>query len=151
MAQSLSKIILHLVFSTKDRRPFLKSAALRDELNHYIGGILLHLDCQPIIVGTVEDHIHILCKLSRTTSPATLVQEIKRASSIWLKTKGPEFETFAWQGGYGIFSLGQSQIETARAYIAGQEEHHRQISFQDELRHLLARHDVNFDERYLWD
>jgi len=151
MAQSLSKIIVHTVFSTKDRRPFLHAAALREELNHYIGGILIKLDCQPIIVGGVEDHLHILCSLSRTCEPAHLVKEVKRGSSLWLKTKALELEDFTWQSGYGIFSIGFSQIESARTYIAGQEEHHKQVSFQDEFRKLLQRYEITFDERYVWD
>jgi len=151
MAQSLSKIIVHAVFSTKERRSFLRTPALRSELNHYIGGILIKLDCQPIIVGSVEDHMHFLCSLSRTCEPAHLVKEVKRGSSLWLKTKGPDLHDFNWQSGYGIFSIGYSQIESARAYIAGQEEHHKQVSFQDEFRQLLQRYEIAFDERYVWD
>ncbi len=151
MAQSLSKIIVHAVFSTKDRHPFLRAAAVRNELNHFIGGVLIKLDCQPIIVGSVEDHLHFLCSLSRTCEPAHLVKEVKRGSSIWLKTKGSELRDFTWQSGYGIFSIGFSQIESARAYIAGQEEHHKQVSFQDEFRQLLQRYEIAFDERYVWD
>jgi len=142
---------VHAVFSTKDRRPFLHISTVRDELNRYIGGILNELDCQPIIVGSVEDHMHFLCSLSRTCEPAHLVKEAKRGSSLWLKTKGPELKDFAWQGGYGIFSIGFSQIESARSYIAGQEEHHKQASFQDEFRQLLQRYEITFDERYVWD
>lgn len=151
MAQSLSKIIVHTVFSTKDRHPFLRTSALRNELNHFIGGVLIKLDCQPIIVGSVEDHLHFLCSLSRTCEPAQLVKEVKRGSSIWLKTKGPELRDFTWQSGYGIFSIGFSQIEAARAYIAGQEEHHKRVSFQDEFRKMLQRYEIAFDERYVWD
>ena len=139
MPQSLAKILVHTVFSTKERRPFLRDAALRDELHRYLGGILTNLDCQPIIVGGVEDHVHLLCALSKTHSVADMVKEVKRGSSVWLKTKGPELSDFAWQSGYGMFSIGFSQIEAVRNYIAGQEQHHRKISFQDEYRELLRR------------
>jgi len=151
MPQSLAKILVHAVFSTKERRPFLRDAALRDELHRYLGGILTNLGCQPVIVGGVEDHVHLLCALSKTHSVAEMVKEVKRGSSVWLKTKGPELSDFAWQNGYGVFSIGFSQIETVRSYIAGQEEHHRKVSFQDEYRELLRRYEVEFDERYVWD
>ena len=151
MPQSLAKILVHVVFSTKERRPFLRDKNLRDELHHYIGGILKQLECQSIIVGGVEDHVHFLCALSRTCQAAEMVKEVKRGSSLWLKTKGPDLHEFAWQNGYGIFSIGFSQIDAVRDYIAGQEEHHRKVSFQDELRTLLKRYAVEFDERYVWD
>ncbi len=151
MAQSLAKILVHAVFSTKERRPFLRDKPLRDELHHYLGGILANIDCQPLIIGGTEDHIHFLCALSRTHDASSVIKEVKRGSSLWLKAKGPGWADFAWQNGYGIFSIGFSQIETVRHYIAGQEEHHRKMSFQDELRELLRRYAVGFDERYVWD
>ena len=151
MAQSLAKILLHAVFSTKDRRPFLRDEALREELHRYLGGILTNLDCQPLIIGGVEDHVHLLFALSRTATVADVVKETKRGSSVWLKTKSPALADFAWQNGYGVFSIGQSQVDAARAYIAGQAEHHRKVSFQDELRELLRRYEMEFDERYVWD
>ena len=151
MPQSLAKIIVHTVFSTKDRRPFLRDKPLREELHRYLGGILTNLDCQPIIIGGVEDHVHILSTLSRTGTAAEMVKEVKRGSSLWLKTKSTDLHDFAWQNGYGIFSIGYSQVEEVRKYIAGQEEHHRTISFQDEFRKFLERYAVEFDERYVWD
>ena len=151
MAQSLAKILVHTVFSTKDRRAFLRDKDLREELHWYLGGILSKLDCQPLIVGGVEDHVHLLSTLSRTRDAAEMVKEVKRGSSLWLKTKGAEFRDFSWQNGYGIFSVGFSQIEAVRSYIAGQEEHHRKISFQEEFRKLLHRYEIEFDERYVWD
>jgi REP element-mobilizing transposase RayT len=149
--QSLAKILVHTVFSTKDRRPFLRDKSLRDELHRYIGGILTNLECQPVIVGGVEDHVHLLCALSRTCDAAAMVKEVKRGSSLWLKTKSSDLVDFAWQNGYGIFSIGFSQIESVRDYIARQEEHHRKVSFQDEFRELLRRYEIEFDERYVWD
>jgi len=150
MAQSLAKILVHTVFSTKERRPFLRDRALRDELHHYLGGILRQHDCQPIIVGGVAAHVHLLSSLSRTLTAADLVKALHRRSSIWIKTRAPDLHDFAWQSGYGMFSIGFSQIETVREYIAGQESHHTRVSFQDEFRQLLQRYEVEFDERYVW-
>jgi REP-associated tyrosine transposase len=151
MAQSLSKILVHTVFSTKDRHPFFRDKALRAELHRYLGGILTNHDCQPLIVGGVADHVHLLSTLSRTCKAAEMVKEVRRGSSLWLKTKNPDMHNFAWQNGYGIFSVGFSQIEDVKNYITGQEQHHRKISFQDELREFLRRYEIQFDERYVWD
>jgi len=151
MSQSLAKILLHTVFSTKDRRPFLREKIVREELHCYLGGILKQLDCQPIIVGGVDDHIHLLSTLSRTSTPAEMVKEVKRGSSLWIKTHDPNLQDFSWQNGYGIFSIGFSQVEATRAYIANQEAHHRKASFQDEFRLLLKRYALDYDERYVWD
>jgi putative transposase len=151
MPQSLAKIILHTIFSTKERRPFLRDRALRDELHRYLGGILSHLDCQPIIVGGVEDHVHLLATLSRTCQRAEMVKEVKRGSSLWIKERDQTLQDFGWQNEYGIFSLGFSQIKDVRDYIAGQEAHHCKASFQEEFRALLRRYEIAFDERYVWD
>jgi REP element-mobilizing transposase RayT len=166
MAQSLAKILLHVVFSTKERQPFLKDQLLREEVHRYLGGILTNLDCQPLIIGAVEDHVHLLFAHSRTATVAEVVKELKRGSTVWLKTKSPAEEAvgnreglwpgepltdFAWQSGYGAFSIGQSQIEDVRAYIARQAEHHRKISFREEFRRFLRRYEIAFDERYVWD
>jgi putative transposase len=151
MAQSLAKILIHTVFSTKERRPFLQDEKLRREMHHYLGGILTHLDCQPILVGGVADHVHLLSSLSRNREPSEMVKELKRGSSIWIKQREPALKDFAWQNGYGMFSIGFSQIGPVQKYIADQEPHHRKISFQDEFRLLLKRYAVEFDERYVWD
>jgi putative transposase len=124
VSTSIAKILLHAVFSTKDRRPFLADDDLRAELHAYIGGVLKNHDCQPIITGGVADHVHVLHALSRTTSVAEIVKEIKRATSLWIKAQDPDLHDFAWQGGYGAFSIGASQIEVVRDYIARQAEHH---------------------------
>jgi putative transposase len=150
MPQSLAKILVHTVFSTKDRRPFLRDKIIREEFHHYLGGILTNLECQPIIIGGVEDHVHLLCALSRTCNCSEMIKEVKRGSSLWLKTKGADLQDFAWQSGYGIFSIGMSQVSAVRGYIARQEKHHEKISFQEELRQLLNRYEIEFDERYVW-
>ncbi len=151
MSNSISQVITHLIFSTKNRQAFLHDRSLREELHRFLGGILSRLGCQPIIIGGVEDHVHILCLLARQCDQSKMVQELKRASSIWIKTKSPALRRFAWQSGYAIFSLGHSQIGAARRYIGKQETHHRKTSFQDELRQFLGRYEVTYDERYIWD
>jgi putative transposase len=151
MAQSLSQILLHTVFSTKDRAPFLGDRELREEVQRYLGGILGNLGCQPLIIGGVEDHVHLLFAFTRVKSVADVVKETKRSSTLWIKENWGKMSGFAWQAGYGAFSIGFSQIRSVRAYIAGQEEHHRKMSFQDEFRRFLERYEVKYDERYVWD
>ena len=151
MPQSLSQILVHAVFSTKERRPFLRDSALRQEMHHYLGGVLKNLECQPIIVGGVEDHVHLLASLSRTHTAADLIKEAKRSSSLWIKERDATMRDFSWQNGYGVFSIGYSQIEDVRRYIGQQEQHHLKLSFQDEFRLLLRRYQVSFNERYVWD
>lgn len=151
MSQSLAKMLIHAVFSTKERRPFLRDKILREEMHLYLGGILANLDCQPLIVGGVADHVHLLFVLSRTHNIAEVIKEVKRGSSLWVKAKGTELADFAWQSGYGVFSIGFSQVDSVRGYVARQEEHHRKVSFQDEFRQLLKRYEVEFDEKYVWD
>lgn len=129
MSQSLAKVLIHTVFSTKDRHPYFDDFELREELHRYLGGILTNMNCQPIIVGGVADHVHLLCALSRTLEIAEMVKEVKRGSSLWLKTKDPQISDFSWQNGYGVFSIGFSQIPIVRDYIAHQEEHHRRMTF----------------------
>jgi putative transposase len=151
MPQSLSAVYLHLVFSTKERRPFLRDKTVRDSLHAYLGGVSKTLECPPLIVGGVEDHVHLLCRLSRTITQAEWVKELKRVSNGWLKDHGRDYADFEWQGGYADFSVSQSNLEPVKQYIAGQAEHHRKTSFQDELRALLRKHEIEFDERYVWD
>jgi len=148
MPQSLANVLVHLVFSTRDRTPWL-TGDVREELFPYMGGVLRNIECPVLQIGGVEDHIHILLRLSRTVSPAQLVEKTKTSTSKWVKTKGPT--DFAWQAGYGAFSVGQSQTEGLIRYIQGQEEHHRTVTFQDELRTLFAQEGIAFDERYVWD
>jgi REP element-mobilizing transposase RayT len=151
MPQSLAKILVHIVFSTKERRPFLREPVIRDEMHRYLGGILSKLGCQSVMVGGVEDHVHLLAALARTCEAAEIVKEVKRGSSLWIKERDHSLSDFAWQNGYGIFSIGFSQLEDLKRYIASQEEHHRKHTFQDEFRLLLKRYQLAYDERYMWD
>ncbi|HLW65200.1 MAG TPA: IS200/IS605 family transposase [Gemmataceae bacterium] len=151
MSQSFAQIYVHIVFSTKNRQPFLSDKLVREELHKYLGGTCNGLDCPILRVGGVADHVHILCCLGRSISVADLVKELKRESSQWIKTKSPSLTDFYWQAGYGVFSISPSHVDALIKYIANQEEHHRTESFQDELRRLLRKYGVEWDERYVWD
>jgi len=151
MPQSLAQVYLHIVFSTKNRTAFLQDKLLRNELHRYLGGTCRNLDSPSLVVGGVEDHVHVLCRFSRTITIADFVRELKRESSKWLKTKTADLAAFQWQQGYGAFSISPAHVEQLRTYIARQEEHHRKETFQDELRRILGKYGVKYDERYLWD
>ena len=151
MPQSLANNLIHIVFSTKNRTPWLDSADVREGLHGCIVGVLKKIDCPSLQMNSVEDHIHILCQLHRTMSVAKLVEECKVGSSKWIKTLGGKLSDFHWQSGYGAFSVSQSNSPQVAEYIVRQEEHHRKLSFQDELRALLRRHELEWDERYVWD
>jgi putative transposase len=151
MPQSFSAVYVHLVFSTKERKPFLRDRAIRELLHSELGGISKKLECAPLITGGVEDHVHQLARFGRTLSLAEWVKELKRASNLWLKDQSRDYADFEWQAGYAAFSVSASNLEHVIEYIRNQEEHHRQRSFQDELRLLLKRHGMEWDERYIWD
>lgn len=150
MATSLSSILIHLVFSTKHRALLIKPE-IEPELFAYIGSVFRTHNSPMLAIGGTENHLHILFSLSRTITLAKIVEEVKRSSSTWLKTKGEGYCNFYWQTGYGAFSIGQSNVETVKNYIARQKEHHRQKNFEDELRVLLQKYQIEFDEKYLWD
>ena len=150
MPQSLSSILIHLVFSTKNREPFITDA-IEAELHRYLGGIFRDCKCPSLLIGGDRDHVHILFALSRTRTVADLVEEIKSSSSKWIKTKGEEFREFKWQAGYGAFSIGQPNVPALKQYISNQKAHHRGAGFQDEFRSLCRKYEVEIDERYVWD
>ena len=151
MPQSLSKIYLHIVFSTKRRYPFLANREFRNEMHRYIGGTCNAIGCPVIAVGGAADHVHILCLLSRTRSVAEVVMDMKGQSSKWAKQVRLSLRKFQWQRGYGVFSVSESAVETVRSYINNQEEHHRRKSFKEEYLGFLEEHHVSFEEQYLWD
>ena len=130
---------------------FSKTPDQRAALHAYSREFCNASDCEPILINGVEDHVHILCNLSRTVTLAGLVEEAKKSSSKWMKEQGLSYGDFFWQSGYGAFSVSQSNVEQVRAYVAAQEEHHRKVSFQDEFRALCRKHGVEIDERYVWD
>ena len=151
MPQSLANVLIHIVFSTKHRQPFLKNDSLPNELHAYAITVLKSLECPSLAINSVEDHIHILCQLSRTITIADLVEQLKTSTSKWLKTKDSSLRDFHWQSGYGVFSVSQSKRNDVVQYIHRQEEHHRRINYQDEFRQLCAKHAIEIDERYVWD
>ncbi len=150
MPQSLAALHVHLIFSTKDRTPFLVEN-VRVDLHGYMAGILKEIDCHPIIINSMEDHIHLLFDLGRTVAMSRAVEAVKTGSSKWLKTRAPKLAHFAWQSGYGAFAVSESSVLAVHDYICGQAEHHRTRSFQDEFRAFLERHGLAFDEKYVWD
>src|SRR5262245_44935554 len=150
MPQSLARVLVHLVFSTKNRVPVLVPE-IRVELHPYLSVVLNNDGCPSLRVGGVEDHVHLLFALSRTRTISQVVENVKTSSSKWLKTKGPAFADFHWQGGYGIFSVSQSHADEVIEYILRQEEHHRKETCQQELRRFFELEKIAYDERYLWD
>ncbi len=127
------------------------TADIRDELHAYIGGIVENQKGTLLKAGSVTDHIHLLIAHPRTCAPSDLIQDIKTGSSKWLKTQAARYANFHWQSGYGIFSISPSHRPALEKYIAGQAEHHRVVTFQEEYRRLLEKYGVQFDERYVWD
>lgn len=150
MPQSLSKVIVHVVFSTKDREPWL-DAPVRQQMHAYLATVCRDMDCDAFRVGGMADHIHIVGTLPRTLSQAAMLEGIKTSSSKWIKSVDSKYAGFSWQRGYGAFSVSASDLDSVLHYVTTQAEHHRHRSFQDEYRELLGRHGVTFDERYVWD
>ncbi len=150
MPQSLSLIFVHLIFSTKNREPWI-SPALERELHPYMATIFRELKSPSLAINGTSDHLHILFSLGRVIAVADLVEEIKTGTSKWVKTKGREFMNFHWQRGYGAFSVEQSDIPEVKHYIQNQKERDRSISFQDEYRSFLEGYGIEYDERYVWD
>jgi REP element-mobilizing transposase RayT len=151
MPQSLVQIYVHLVFSTKDRRPFLQDAAIREGLHAFLHGICANQDSSALRIGGVEDHVHLLCRLGKSLDVATFVRELKRDSSKWVKAERSSLANFYWQRGYAAFSISPAHVGGLVEYIDNQEEHHRRETFQDEIRRLCRKYGVELDERYAWD
>ena len=150
MSQSLSKILVHIVFSTKNRDNLI-TPEIENDLFGYIHGIIENNGSKLIIANGTTNHIHLLISFGKKIDIPELVGDIKRDSSKWIKKNGQEFEKFYWQKGYGAFSIGQSQVETVMKYIENQKEHHAEQSFQDEFRIFLKKYEIEYDERYVWD
>jgi REP element-mobilizing transposase RayT len=148
MPQSLAKVYVHIVFSTKNGHPFIIKKH-RKNLHSYIVGVLSKNGSYTEEVYANSDHIHLLCTLPRTITLADIVSKIKTSSSKWLKTEG--ISKFQWQDGYAVFSVSASKVTTVKNYINNQPEHHRKIKFQDELRAFFDKYDIDYDERYVWD
>jgi len=151
MAQSLSRLWTHLIFSTKNRFPFLADKVLRAEMHSFLAQMFRQYGCETRIVGGVDDHVHALFALSRTYPVASVVKEVKRTSSGWIKERARMYDRFYWQGGYAAFSVSQSNLEDVVHYIENQEVHHKHVTFQDEYRAFLKAYAIEYDERYVWD
>ena len=149
MAQTLVSLLVHAIFSTKNREPFI-TTEIEPELFAYIGGILNNNGCRLLDAGGTADHVHLLVSQSKNLALSSLMKDVKKDNSSWIKTKGKEFRNFHWQDGYGAFSVGVREIGGLKKYIAGQKEHHRKRSFQEELIEFLNEYGVQYDERYLW-
>jgi putative transposase len=146
----LSSVLVHLVFSTKNREPLIRGP-VESELHAYGTAVLKNAGCPAQAMNGTADHVHVLFNLSRVTTIAGVVEELKTSTSKWIKTKSPELRDFHWQSGYGAFSVSPSNAEVVIHYIERQKDHHRGQSFQDELRSLLRKHGISIDERYAWD
>ncbi|HKR60945.1 MAG TPA: IS200/IS605 family transposase, partial [Pyrinomonadaceae bacterium] len=138
MPQSLSSVLIHLIFSTKNREPFI-TPAIESELYPYMATIFRELKSPSLTIDGTSDHVHTLFALSRTITIAELVEAVKTSSSKWIKTKDRKFKNFHWQKGYGAFSIGQSNVADLKRYIGSQKQHHRRVSFQEEYRNFLKR------------
>ena len=150
MSQSLAKLLTHLVFSTKNREALIHDD-IRDELHRYMATILKDMESPPILINSVEDHIHILFVLSKNYALKGVVEKARKETSKWIKRRNPNLAGFYWQAEYGAFSVSQSNVHEVTRYIAAQREHHAKTSFQTEFRAFLKRYRVEFDERYVWD
>src|SRR5687767_11136174 len=148
MPQSLSNVLIHLVFSTKNRKPAL-TPEIREELFPYLVGVLNGMASKPLQIGGVTDHIHIIHRLPRTVTVAHVAEKIKTSTTKWIKSKWDI--DFAWQSGYAAFSVGSRELDQMISYVANQEVHHRKMSFQEEFRALLEEAGIEYDERYVWD
>ena len=149
MSQSLSKLYIHIVFHTKYNENLIKTD-VESELYAYLGGILQKNKSVPIAINGVEDHVHILCIMSKNIALADLLEELKRNSSRWIKTKGSDYTDFAWQGGYGGFSVSQSKVDVVKRYIENQKEHHKNETSKEEYLRFLKEYNVDYDPNYLW-
>lgn len=150
MPQSLVNNLMHIIYSTKDRYPYLQDDC-RKELHAYAATIFQRMESQAIVINSVTDHMHVLCRLSKNRALCDVVQEVKCSTSKWLKTKGGILTKFGWQNGYGGFSVSPSKVASTVQYIDEQEDHHRKVSFQEEFRSFLTKYEIEFDERYVWD
>lgn len=151
MPQSLARVWLHLVFSTKERRAYLQQEWFREEMFRMLSHHVEQAGCIPVRAGGWIDHVHLVCGLSRTVTIAQLVESVKTETSRWAKKSPHSISTFSWQSGYGAFSVSQSNLQKVVEYVENQVEHHRVKSFQDEFRDLCVKHEIEIDERYVWD
>ena len=149
MAQSLSKLYVHIIFHTKSTSPLIRRED-HNELYSYMGYIIKQNDSIPIIINGVGNHVHILCIMSKNIALAKLVEEVKKNSSRWIKTKNRYYQKFGWQGGYTSISVSQSVHDQTKRYIENQEKHHQKRTYQEEVKMFLDEYGIDYDEDYLW-
>ena len=150
MPQSLSHIIVHIIFSTKNREPFVDTE-IEPSLHAYLATLCRNQGCHAYRVGGTRDHVHLGTTLARTIPVSGLIKHIKETSSAWAKTQGPGYRDFFWQRGYGAFSVSPTHLDELVAYISGQQEHHKKETFQEEFLKFLKKYGIDYDERYVWD
>ena len=150
MPQSFGSIHLHYIFSTKHRSPWLTDD-ITDRLNGFVGGLARARKCTLTKMGGIADHVHLLVQSARDIAPSVFMADIKALSSGWIHTEFPKLKDFGWQLGYGVFSVSYSAVESVKKYIENQTEHHKTKTFQEEFREFLVKHEMEFDERYIWD
>ena len=149
MSQSLSKLYIHIIFHVKNNRILIREKEMK-ELYAYMGAIIKDNESIPISINGVGDHVHILCVLSKNIAVAKLVEEIKKHSSRWIKTKDNHYLNFAWQGGYAVFSVSQSIHNATKSYIEKQKEHHHKKTFKEEYLTFLKEYGIDYNDKYLW-
>ncbi|QDT72772.1 IS200/IS605 family transposase [Lacipirellula limnantheis] len=150
MPQSLTKLYAHLIFSTKNRQPFLDDE-IRPRVHAFLATTIREMDSPWVVVGGIDDHVHILFDMGKKHTPIEFVEQTKRESSKFVKTLGAPFGEFYWQRGYGMFSVGPAHRQEAEDYVRHQEEHHCAKTFQEEFRAFFERYEVEYDEQYVWD
>ena len=150
MPQSLSKVYVHITFSTQKHQNLIDDE-IQESLFEYLGGICKSLECNPVKIGGYKNHVHVLCLLSRKIAQMKLLEELKKSSSKWIKTKGDKYSNFYWQDVYGNFSVNPKQVDVVTRYIENQKKHHQKLTFKEELLAFLEKYGVEYDERYLWD
>lgn len=149
MPQSLSINLVHVIFSTKNREPYLDPDT-RQRLYPYMAQLIRDKGSECYRIGGIEDHIHLAIRLSKTATLSKTISEAKTGTSRWLKEISPKLSSFSWQEGYGAFSVSPKDLDAVIGYIDHQEEHHKKISFQDEFRKFLNKYQMDFDENYVW-
>jgi len=150
MSQSLAKILIHVVFSTKNRQPVI-IPSVQPHLCAYLAGTCRNLGAEAYRVGGTTDHVHIACLLPRTVTCSKLLEDVKKTSSAWIKKQDPQCRDFMWQAGYGAFSLSPRELPNLLDYIDNQRDHHKRRTFQEEYRNLLGEYGISYDEAYVWD
>jgi REP element-mobilizing transposase RayT len=150
MAHTFTHLLVHVIFSTKDRQPFL-DADVGPRVFAYMGGILKEQACKPVLINGPADHVHALTTVPPTTALSDVMRVLKTNSSRWVHEQFPRLGSFAWQTGYGAFGVSRSNADEVERYVANQQEHHRHVTFQEEFLAFLQRHGVAYDPRYIWE